>query len=42
MKYFYPTYEITVEAESQEEADKKLQEIVNPKPAKKNETAPKD
>lgn len=42
MQFFYPDYEITVEAENQKEADKKLQEIVNPKPAKKNEDTPKN
>ena len=42
MKFFYPTYEIAIEAESQEEADKKLQETINPKPVKKNENPPKD
>jgi hypothetical protein len=42
MKFFYPTYEIAIEAENQEEADKKLQETINPKPVKKNENPPKD
>ncbi|MFZ3233262.1 MAG: hypothetical protein WA194_07215 [Patescibacteria group bacterium] len=40
-EFFYPDHVITVTAETQSEADKKLDEILNPpKPAKKNETAP--
>ena len=42
MKFFYPDYEITVDAETQKEADKKLKEILNPKPEKQYEDTPKD
>ena len=39
-EFFYPDHTVTVKADTQEEADKKLQEILNPKPAKKNEPSP--